>query len=689
MLEYNWKEDLKKAIDAPPNLQSIFTKVDIGQGTTGINRGLLRPQRLGGHQDEGIEGLRLSLGEDLKKLADWGLDQDETTLYFLQQIYGWRVAPTDVQVSGVSWFDDRRIRIATKASGDSYILLKGDLSGIQEYIYENIKQNTAGGLSKLAKRLRGRSTIVSLLTDFLANIVLKELGLSNWNLLFAGGGHFNLLIPDTQEMQNKLAFVFSALDQELIRNFGNSLQLVVAQIKCGEDIKTNAGRYFELLDAEKNHQKYQTHKSSLSSRFYATNTSEISEEKRTNRDLRMEGFGKEFPLCEYLVETYSKQPIQGKGHGHKALGCQIGDHYYGLFACRTLDSVEDLMLSQGEFIVHTDILRINSTEGFIPDQPIAAFDPKKTSFGFRFLGKNVPMKEGGNGPQSFEEIAQAEGDQIEMINAMRLDVDDLGGIFSKGLGDKASLAEIAALSREMHYFFSMVFDNLAREYDMYVIYAGGDDAFVVGKWDKTIAFAEALHREFKAFTRANPNLHFSAGIFMGKPHYPVGRFYRDAGRLQDEAKDANYHKNQVKVFNHALHWESFAGKIVLGNDIAELLKKTEGKDQKKFTMSFAFRLLQLVKTSFYDHNGMNDGVPFKQGGLNAQKFSRNIANFRYLLARNNFSKAEIEKAEESLQKRLINDFLKAFSFGSSALQVRDYLVALNFALFSIRSKKNN
>ena len=496
------------------------------------------------------------LDADLKKIEHLEAKEDPVTLFYLMQKYGWRVSPTESAPAGVSWFDDFKIKEATNGA-DRFILLKGDLTGIQGYIYGNIQQKTAGGLTKLAKRLRGRSAIVSLLTDFLANIFISELGLGPCNLLFAGGGHFNLLIPDTADKQEKLKVLQDQIDNEMQRLFGDQLQLVIAHISCGkEDIISDASSYFDKLNSERDKAKLRPHATQLKRHFYPDSKVVYSDEVRKKRERDMESFGQEFPLSEYLLETKSKNKIKVLKDKHKVLSFNLGvEKVYSLFAIRELDDIEKLIITHSDILLSSQVLSINCTD-FIQDKLDIANTP--ISFGFRFIGKYVPMEKTENRPKNFEEICKS--DDLEMLAAMRLDVDDLSAIFSQGLGKDAPLAAIVALSREMQLFFSAYFDALASHNNIYVIYSGGDDAFVVGQWKEVIQFAQELHTAFTQFVCQNSNLHFSAGVFMGKPHYPVGRFYKDAGNLLDEAKN-NSSKNQIDVFNHALSWDSFKSKI--------------------------------------------------------------------------------------------------------------------------------
>ena len=69
------------------------------------------------------------------------------------------------------------------------LLLGGDLSGIQSFIYDVISTNAA-------KNLKGRSFYLQMLVDNLLQQLLEELGLSNSQVVYASGG--GILCPDPQ-----------------------------------------------------------------------------------------------------------------------------------------------------------------------------------------------------------------------------------------------------------------------------------------------------------------------------------------------------------------------------------------------------------------------------------------------------------------------------------------------------------
>lgn len=73
-----------------------------------------------------------------------------------------------------------------------FCLIKGDVSGIQNFIY-NIDMDDA------VKNLKARSFYISYLTEIVARYIVDEENLTTSNILYCGGGHFYILAPAKSE----------------------------------------------------------------------------------------------------------------------------------------------------------------------------------------------------------------------------------------------------------------------------------------------------------------------------------------------------------------------------------------------------------------------------------------------------------------------------------------------------------
>ena len=105
--------------------------------------------------------------------------------------------------------DDELKRHIAKKESDRNIsaLIKGDISGIQNFLYHILSDGAAN-------QLRGRSLYLQLLTEAIAHYVLKQLDLPGTNLILASGGHFYILAPYTAAKE-KLNTLRQQISQKL------------------------------------------------------------------------------------------------------------------------------------------------------------------------------------------------------------------------------------------------------------------------------------------------------------------------------------------------------------------------------------------------------------------------------------------------------------------------------------------
>lgn len=148
----------------------------------------------------------------------------------------------------------------------------------------------------------------------------------------------------------------------------------------------------------------------------------------------------------------------------------------------------------------------------------------------------------------------------EMLAVLKADVDNLGLIFTRGLGstEEWSLARASALSRMMDGYFTVRLPWLLDQNfkNIYTVYAGGDDLFLVGPWRDIFDFARELHRDFSAFSLNNEAVTISAGIALFTPRTPISIPAREAEQRLEAAKDAG--KNRIAAVDKGpMLWEEF------------------------------------------------------------------------------------------------------------------------------------
>ena len=180
---------------------------------------------------------------------------------------------------------------------------------------------------------------------------------------------------------------------------------------------------------------------------------------------------------------------------------------------------------------------------------------------------------------------------IERVGYLRMDVDRLSQIFSKGLGENYTLPRLASLSRQMTYFFKVYLNSLAdqRQHNfidycdvlnfkrlprnppkdpkkdpdknlrenLLFIYAGGDDLFVSGAWDEVLAFAFDVYQAFRAYTGQHPDITLSAGVYLADTKFPLYQAAAEAGEVEKDAKGNG--RDSLGLFNAVLKWDEWLG----------------------------------------------------------------------------------------------------------------------------------
>lgn len=227
-----------------------------------------------------------------------------------------------------------------------------------------------------------------------------------------------------------------------------------------------------------------------------------SEEKELCDDCKKtENLGKWLSKAEYLIEVYDeKRGISGLSE--QSIDFPVLNMKYYLLS--------DLSRIKEINAVHVAVYKLNSTE-FLHE------NYNNCSFGFKFSGGAGYVKDTQDTPLNFSDLAN-DSKGLKRMGILRMDVDNLGLIFTKGLGKGGSVSRVTALSRYLTLFFSGYLNTLCQQ-DKYrekilIVYSGGDDLFVVGAWDKVIELAEEINREFREFTCHNPSFTLSGGIAM-------------------------------------------------------------------------------------------------------------------------------------------------------------------------------
>jgi len=712
-------------------LHPILSK--IGQQTTikqnSKHSKVFKPVRLDNNDDaifaiddEAVnhKALFTTLKKEIQKLKEVeDNSQKAYTLYHLLYAYGSRTS-LGQKPSVISLFDRNRILAAVanclcEKNGDEsldkdkpFILIKGAISGIQEFIYNDIDKSEVGNTRQLAKKLRGRSSYVGLLTDIVAEQLAEELGLEMANVIFSGGGNFIVVAPNTQNTTIIDDFIRKT-NKMLQAKMGNRISLLIAYNPCEEDLFRKTSKYYQKINDTLESLKTQKHVKYIKTTFEYEH-----QEKDSKYDVEI---GKLLPKSDFLIEIKTKSHLLNKKN--VVLNFEDWNLYYLAPKVQIKDGIKKIKeeikkaLNKVKKTLEKDeiesckIIALNDTEIFSQ-----LYDIQKDKdfsfpigFGFKFIGKSTPKAEFEKEEQdsttdndntdvlSFDELAKLDytkkgpnGEiildeentlQFRRLAVMRWDIDDLGALFSHGLPHK-DFMHIAAFSREIHLFFSGYINILAEKYQLYVVYSGGDDAFIIGSWFNVINFAIELHNKFQKFTCNNEDIGYSAGIFICHENYPVARFADDAADLEKKSKSFRdskgilKDKNSVTLFNHTLSWEQFKCMMSFAKILLNYTHQNEKvKEPNKLARSMVHRLFRIIQ-SCYDEEGIK---------IDTKKLKLNMSRLHYLLARHGFTNEVIQKAETDLVKYVIAIILKHFQIEEL---IENYKIPLQYVLLRTR-----
>lgn len=515
---------------------------------------------------------------------------------------------------------------------EPFLLIGGDLSGIQAFIYDIIGRSAA-------KNLKGRSFYLQLMVDSIVQHLLDGLNLRRANIVYSSGGGFYLLAPNTKFTRETLPILQEEIADKLRNEQGVRLYLAIDYhpvtqhqvygIDPNNTIGIVWGGLTEKLAAQKKRRFAQTLATTDFDYFFEP--SEVGGESRGTRDaITGEEFRrdpktgkqeKDYPIglpdntdevgqrvrkptfeqirlgrtlretIQYVVKA--EQPIEGWEPDERTFGVEthrffnplgLNQHYYFIgkerlneFRTKTKGGVDNVLIQSVNTAASAgfQLPGINHTQGF-------------TFYG----GNTIPRDQAGE-PKYFDELTGPVGLNFRRLGILRMDVDNLGFLFKNGFSaDKRTFSRYSTLSRSLDYFFKgylnqiRELDDNFREYT-FILYAGGDDLFIVGKWDVTLRFAERIQAEFAKWTCNSNSLGISGGVAIVPPKFPIAKA---ADQSADEERKAKNHdlkddtgrtaieKSSISLFGTPLGWGT---KWQTNNGLSEWQIVTELKDDLK------------------------------------------------------------------------------------------------------------
>ncbi|ANQ54699.1 hypothetical protein BG95_09030 [Thermosipho sp. 1063] len=299
---------------------------------------------------------------------------------------------------------------------ETFLLIGGDVSGIQKFIS---KVSSKGAL----RSYRGRSFFIELLQEIIVNELLEQTEFYRVNIHFIGGGHFYLVLSNTEKNKNILKKIQQKVNNWFIEN-NLDLSIVMEYVSFKPSDVKNMNVVFSKL-AHKINEK----KNRLFSDFELEKLFKI---RRNGNNM------KTCKVCGALTtQLFSLRADE------EEIACNF---------CRTLYNIgKELMDNKKKYIVLTNKNEEDVFEIFGKKYKFSSIPEKvgfkiKESYKFDNNDKNLIRLEvlAYSSTQSLTEMAK--NVPGKKLAALKVDVDNLGKIFREGLALK-TLIRISALSR--------------------------------------------------------------------------------------------------------------------------------------------------------------------------------------------------------------------------------------------------
>lgn len=559
-----------------------------------------------------------------------------------------------------AWHKENGMETETALKDESakkFRFLKGDISGIQKYIFD-IKTSDDN-----AKLLRAKSFQLSALSDILAQYIVGQFGMPSANIITSAGGNFMLLLPNTQKAMELIPQLQLEIETYFLNEFAGKLAVIISDgieasaydvsQKNAQKLINDIGYNADICKQKKMQKALQKHGAILDG-FYA--------------ELQKNG---ECPKCGVF-------PSVGTDTDGHALPCKSCDKLTEIGA--QLVRSASLVYKAEQLGHFGDMVKVSRKESVPHSASINTYVPGRP---LAYMPYTAPRKDTQNNDLlTFSDIAMlATGNK--KLAMFKADIDNLGLIFSSSLSERMSFSRYADMSHMLHYFFSafytwflqnhtytkLVYEDGKRQETkvkyadtIYTVFSGGDDLCILGAWDAVMHFALDFQKELVKLTNGNPSLSISGGIVLASPSVPA---YMIAASAEEELENSKGRmesgkvvKNAITVFGTTVSWEEYEQCMNDGILLQECLS------ENKLPTGVVYKMIDFARRA----------EAVQQGDVSELLDMRNHlwkSNFRYVLRNvKNDAKGEIRN--------------KLLEFATSAEKMIKSRIAVSYALYTQR-----
>ena len=203
------------------------------------------------------------------------------------------------------------------------------------------------------------------------------------------------------------------------------------------------------------------------------------------------------------------------------------------------------------------------------------------------MANHIPTDRADGDVMTFDDMAE-ESRGTKRLAVLKADVDTLGYIFADGLrtGKRhfGTISRVNTMSRFLEIFFSGYVNQLIsqrEEYrNVYSVFSGGDDLFLIGPWDVIPHLAVEISRAFRNFAAQNPALTISAAVSVFQTREHIANMAKLSEESLKKVKNKTIKelypektgRDGVSFLGQLFGWEDLREQLETGEKLARLLE---------------------------------------------------------------------------------------------------------------------
>lgn len=473
------------------------------------------------------------------------------------------------------------------------ILVMGDVSGIQEYIFSHMVSE--GVDDKATKRLRGRSFMVRLMTDSVVSYIIEVFKLYRFNVIWEKSDGFLLMMDYSDENMKMLESIRTEIELGFEKSNRGPRFFIAWEKVSLDDMADRQNNPFSDIVSELA-SSLNSRKRKLLSDSMKDHWSEIS-----GSDSIPKGICKFCGRAEVLQLDRCRNCLSEENIGGQLVKSETMSRYKG--------NEGEIVFQYGKYITSYSLLEDPDAHELIS---INKFDHNHSYRSERTILQGNYSPRGKDGAvESINTILCHNPEKIKRclyLGIAKIDVDNMGLLMTQGIRP-LTMSRYASISGLMSAFFSVIANKIAEKNSVYIIYAGGDDISAMGPATNVMGFTHSLREAFGDWVRNN-QITLSAGVEVVDSNYPVRKGIELAEEGLEKAK-LNPAKDSIHVFGLTIPWAIIGNLEKVSSRIKQLMDSKE-RSSSALGRAFPYVLLDLDSENPYidpDVHGRKIRIP--------------------------------------------------------------------------------